>query len=137
MGGIGAVYEHFIRLQLTVVFTDSTFRTFSIVPALVRVAMAEQQTQTPYRYENEPFFPAYDALFRIWKKRESQRKVAAEFGIGRDTLRGWEDAFLRHGAIGFLRIPGLVEVDPRLERLVLLVRQARPKTGSAHISTLA
>ena len=58
MGGIGAVYEHFIRLQLTVVFTDSTFRTFSIVPALVRVATAEQQTQTPYRYENEPFFPA-------------------------------------------------------------------------------
>jgi hypothetical protein len=137
MSGIGAVYEHFIRLQLTVVFTDSTFRTFSIVPALVRVATAEQQTQTPYRYENEPFFPVYDALFRIWKKRESQRKVAAEFGLGRDTLRGWEDAFLRHGAIGFLRIPGLVEVDPRLERLVLLVRQARPKTGSAHISTLA
>ncbi|MCP4377867.1 MAG: helix-turn-helix domain-containing protein, partial [bacterium] len=56
-------------------------------------------------------FSAYDALFLIWKKRESQRKVSTEFGIGRDTIRGWEDAFLRQGAIGFLRIPGLVEVD--------------------------
>jgi hypothetical protein len=122
---------------LTVVFTDSTFRTFALIPALVRAATAEQQTHTPYRYENEPFFQAYDALFLIWRKRESQRKVSAQLGIGRDTIRGWEDAFVRHGAIGFLRMPAVVEVDPRLERLVLLVRQARPKTGSAHISTLA
>ncbi len=113
------------------VFTDSTFRTFSLIHALVRVATAEQQTQTPYRYNNEPFFQVYDALFRTWKKRESQRKVSAELGIGRDTIRGWEAAFLRHGAIGFLRLPSLVEVDARLERLVVLVRQARPKTGSS------
>jgi hypothetical protein len=137
IGGIRAIYEYFICLHLTVVFTDSTFRTFSIIPALVRSATAEQPTQTPYRYENEPFFQAYDALFRIWKKRESQRKVSEEIGTGRDAIRGWENAFLRYGALGFLRMPGLVEVDPRLERLVLLIRQARPKTGSAHISTLA
>ena len=135
--GMRAVCEHTKCLHLTVVFTDSTFRTFALIPALVRAATAEQQTHTPYRYENEPFFQAYDALFLIWRKRESQRKVSAQLGVGRDTIRGWEDAFVRHGAIGFLRMPAVVEVDPRLERLVLLVRQARPKTGSAPISTLA
>jgi len=122
---------------LTVVFTDSTFQTFSIIPALVRAATAKQHAPAPYLYENEPFFQAYDALLRIWKKRESQRKVSAAIGAGRDTIRGWENTFLRYGAIGFLQMPGFVEVDPRLERLVLLVRQARPKTGSAHIATLA
>lgn len=137
ISGRKAVYEHSKCLHLTVVFTDSTFHTFALIPARVRAATTEQQTQTPYRYDNEPFFQAYDALFGIWKKRASQRKVSAQFGIGRDTIRGWEDTFVRHGTIGFLRMPGLVEVDHRLERLVLLVRQARPKTGSAHISTLA
>ncbi len=135
--GPRAIYEHFILLHLIVVLTDSSFRTFSLIPALVRAATAKQHTPTPYHYDNEPFFQAYDTLWRIWKKRESQRNVSAELGIGRDTLRGWENSFLRYGAVGFLRMPSLVEVDARLERLVLLVRQARPKTGSAHIVTLA
>ncbi len=137
IGRIRVSYEYFIRFHLIMVFTDSTFRTFSLIHAFVRVAMTEQQAPTPYRYNNEPFFQAYDALFRIWKKRESQRKVSVELGIGRDTIRGWEASFLRYGAIGFLCLPGLVEVDARLERLVVLVRQARPKTGSAQILTLA
>ena len=137
IGVLRAIYEHPKRLHLTVVFTDSTFHTFAIVHGLVRSAATQKQTPTPFLYENEPFFQTYDALFRIWRKRESQRKVSVESGVGRDTIRGWEEAFLRQGAIGFLQIPGHVEVDPRLERLVLLARQARPKTGSAHILTLA
>ncbi len=134
---VRAIYEHFMCLHLTVVFTDPTFHTFATIHAFVRSATAQRQTQIPFHYEYEPFFRVYEALFRVWKKRESQRKVATESGLGRDTIREWEEAFLRYGAIGFLRMPKLVEVDPRLERLVLLARQARPKTGSAHISTLA
>lgn len=96
IGILGAIYEHPKRLHLTVVFTDSTFHTFAIVHGLVRSAATRKQTPTPFLYENEPFFQAYDALFRIWRKRESQRKVSVESGVGRDTIRGGYSADSDH-----------------------------------------
>jgi hypothetical protein len=42
------------------VFSDSTFRFFSLVQSHVRTSLAESPTETPYSYREEFFFEAYD-----------------------------------------------------------------------------
>ncbi|MCP4410315.1 MAG: hypothetical protein GY807_21725 [Gammaproteobacteria bacterium] len=129
--------EYFKRLHIAMILTDTAIQLFSLIQAHVRSALAILPSDIPFRYEGEPFFSAYEALYRIWRKRESQRYVAAELGVGRSTLKEWEKAFVEYGAIGLLSCPPLVDVDLRLERLVVLAKQARPHTHSGHILTLA
>ena len=119
------------------VFTDTTFKYFSLQQYYIRKAWAETQAVVPYAYESESFFIAYDAMYRRWKQRQSQRKVASALGISRNTLHDWEERFCQYGAIGLLSQPSSVEVDPRLERLVVITREARPHVNSRYIITLA
>jgi len=58
-------------------------------------------------------------------------------GIGRTTFGQWEKSFVAHGTLGLLSEIPHIEVDPLLERLVVVVRSARPHANSASIVTLA
>ena len=119
------------------VLSDTAFRVFSLVQSNVRTALALAPGDIPFAYEGERFFQAYDALRRVWVQRESQRQVASSLGLNRTTLAEWENAFVRYGTIGLLQPPTAVKCDPRLERLVVLVKRARPHASSSNILTLA
>ena len=119
------------------VFTDVTWKYFSLVPFKVRAAMAESKAYVPFDYDDEPFFSSYDALHKTWVKRQSQRMVAEHLSTSRDTLKKWEKHFVEHGTIGLLPELSYVEVDPRLERLTVLIKSCRPHESASLALKLA
>lgn len=119
------------------VLSDAGFRFFAVLQAQVRSALVQGASDTPFQYEGERFFEAYSALQQVWLQRQSQRQVAASLRISRSTLSEWEDAFVQWGSIGLLQLPPAVVCDAQLERLVVLVKSARPHAGSSAILTLA
>jgi len=84
------------------VFTDVTWKFFSLIQFRVRKAVAQSQSPVPFIYEDEPFFRSYSALYKVWVKRRSQRQVAESLNISRKTLKHWERNFVDYGALGLL-----------------------------------
>ncbi len=72
--------------------------------------MAKSHCFVPFTYDDEPFFKAYDALYRLWAKRKSQRALSASLRISKNTLKNWEDDFVAHGALGLLAQLSFVKV---------------------------
>ena len=125
-----------LYVSMYMVFSDTTFRFFSLIQSNLRSALAESPSDTPFFYAEESFFKAYEALQRVWIKREAQRQVAQSFSVGRTTWKNWESRFVRHGAMGLLSSLSFVDVDPRIERLVTLLRAARPHANTSSIMQL-
>jgi hypothetical protein len=113
------------------VFTDATWKYFSIIPFKVRAAMSQSQAVAPFLYEDESFFTCYEAMVRRRAQHQTQRAVAQGLSISRDVMRQMEDRFLNHGTIGLLPQVLSVDVDPRLERLVVLIKSARPHKNAS------
>ena len=119
------------------VFTDSTWKYFSLIPFKIRAAMAKSNCFVPFTYEDESFFKSYEALYQLWVKRLPQKKVAQSFRISKATLKRWEDNFLCHGAIGLLPKLSYVRVDAQLEKLVILIKSCRSHESASLALRLA
>jgi hypothetical protein len=113
------------------VFPDTTWKYFSLIPFKVRAAMSESQGVAPFAYEDELFFTCYEAMVRRRAQRQTQRVVAQELSMGRDFVRQLENRFLMHGTIGLLPQISTVDVDSRLEMLVVLIKSARPHENAS------
>ena len=99
--------------------------------------MARSVSDVPFAYDDEPFFQAYDALYQIWVKRKSQRAVAESNNINRQKLKDLETGFTDYGTVGLLPELSFVDVDPQLERLVILVKSSRPHERANYTLRLA
>jgi transcriptional regulator with XRE-family HTH domain len=119
------------------VLSDSTLRYFSLIQHRIRNAIALSTSNIPFTYEDEPFFTSYDALYKIWIKRESQRSVALTLNISRNTLSLWEENFINYGTIGLLPELSFIDVDSLLENLVVLIKKARPHENTSLALKLA
>ena len=119
------------------VFTDATWKYFSLIPFKVRAAMADSQAYVPFAYEDELFFRSYDALYKLWVKRQSQRTLAERLRISRAILKEWEAHFVQHGTVGLLPELSLIDVDPRLEQLTILIKSCRPHESAGLALRLA
>ena len=115
----------------SMVFTDSTHKYFTLIPFKIRAAMARLHSSVPFAYDEEPFFSAYDSLYKIWVKRKSQRAVAASLHIGKDTVKNWEDSFVKYGALGLLAKLSYMDVDAQLEKLIILIKSSRPHESAS------
>ena len=67
--------------------TEKTLKYFGTIPHRVRSAFAGTNSPVGFEYDEEPFFKRYEALRRIWTKRESQRSVAEWCNTGRQTIK--------------------------------------------------
>jgi hypothetical protein len=119
------------------VLTESTWNYFARLPFKLRSALANSQSTVPFEYEDEPFFKSYDALRSVWIERKSQRAVADSHNISRQTLRKWEMAFVDYGTVGLLPELSFVDIDYRLERLIVLIKSSRPHERASHALRLA
>jgi hypothetical protein len=131
------IFCYFIYEHILMIFTDKTFKFFSVLQSNVRRALAYSHSDIPYAYQKESFFKAYHTMHQIWRERESQRNIAQSASISRRLLREWENSFTRYGSIGLLSNVSCIKVDPRLEHLTQLVRAARPHANSNYIVQLA
>ncbi len=119
------------------IFTEATRDYFSKVQFKVRSALARSASDVPFAYDDESFFQAYDLLYQIWVKRKSQRAVAETNAINRQKLKDWETGFTNYGTVGLLPELSFVDVDPQLERLVILVKTSRPHERANYTLRLA
>ncbi|MDA3787446.1 MAG: hypothetical protein PF503_02970, partial [Desulfobacula sp.] len=119
------------------ILTDSTWTYFSQTPFRVRSALAQSQSSVPFEYEDELFFKAYDALCNAWVGHKSQRAVADCHSISRQTLKQWETSFVNYGAVGLLPELSFVDIDPRLEQLITLIKSSRPHERASHALRIA
>jgi len=117
--------------------TDTTRNYFLTIQFRVRKAMAESRSFVAYAYEDEPFFTAYEGLSQVWQKRKPQRDVAQSMAISRNTLSLWEQRFVTCGTVALLPELSYVPVEPALEKLVLLIKSARPHERANYALTLA
>ena len=106
--------------------TKSTLEYFSLIPFKIRAAIADKQPNVPFFYEDEPFFGAYEVLENRRARRLSQRAAAEKAGVGRERLRELEDRFQLYGTVGLLPELSHIPVAENLERLVVLIKTARP-----------
>ena len=113
--------EYFLGYTDIMVLTDSTWNYFAQIPFRVRSALAHSQSSVPFEYEDEPFFKSYDALCRVWVNRKTQRAVADSHNVSRQTLKEWETSFIDYGAMGLLPELSFVNIDSRLEQLIVLI----------------
>ncbi len=119
------------------VFTDTAIKYFSLIGSQVRAGFAESNSATPFYYEDEPFHIAYEVITQIWKRRKSIRSLSEEHGISRDTVKRWQQDFVRYGAIGLLAEISYIAVDSLLERLVVLIKTVRKHEHSNYALRLA
>lgn len=98
---------------------------------------AASKAEAPYEYASELFFQRYEWLRAVWFDRKSRRDVANGGSVGRHTIKECEEFFVKSGAAGLLSDIELLNVDPRLERLTLLVKEARAHENGAYVLTLA
>ena len=117
--------------------TEKTLKYFGTIPHRVRSAFAVTNSPVGFEYDEEPFFKRYEALRRIWTKRESQRSVAEWCNTGRQTIKKWEKDFVEYGALGLLADISFVQIDPQLEKLAVLVKEARPHERANCVLRLA
>ena len=110
---------------------------FATIPFKVRAAHAATQSLVPFLYEDEPFFEAYEVLTKRRTKRESRRAVADELDMGRNRVEYLESRFDQYGTIGLLADVPRVDVDSRLEQLVVLIKSARPHENASYALRLA
>lgn len=119
------------------VFTEETLDYFLLLQSRVRAAVTESRSETPYLYANESFFIAYDTLYQLWIKRKSQRHLIQLHSISRKTLKQWEENFITYGVLGLLPSLSFIDIDSKLEQLVVLIKSARPHETSSHAFRLS
>ena len=119
------------------IFTDETLDYFLLLQSNVRASVAESLSETPYTYSQESFFNAYEALYQLWIKRKSQRQIMQTYSISRLTLKKWEENFIRFGVLGLFPSLSFVDINSKLEQLVVLIKSARPHESSSHALRLS
>ena len=128
---VSYAFSYYVEVQKRMIFTDTTYKYFANMPHKIRAAVAESKSDTPFFYQDEPFFEAYEALYKVWVKKISQKEVAQSLNIGRDKLKQWELSFSDYGTIGLLPQLAYVKVDPKLEKLVVLIKASRPHESAS------
>lgn len=129
--------DYYLGYTDNMVFTDSTWNYFARIPYSIRSAIVGNNLSVPFKYDKEPFFKSYEAIYNIWVKRQSQRSIAETYNISRQTLADQETLFVEHGALGLLPELSFVDVDPRLEQLILLIKSSRPHERANHALRIA
>ena len=69
------LFCYFIREHIFMVFTDKTFKFFSVLQSNVRAALASSPSDIPYAYEGESFFKSYEILQQIWSQKNHREKL--------------------------------------------------------------
>ncbi|MDZ7761198.1 MAG: transposase [Desulfovermiculus sp.] len=124
-------------VYIDMVLTDDARDYFLSIQFRVRQAAVTSLTSVPFTYEDEPFFTAYKAVTDVWKNRKPQRAVAESLTISRSTLKDWDHSFALYGTVALLPEVSHVQVDPALERLVILIKLSRPHERANYALRLA
>jgi hypothetical protein len=98
---------------------------FKFLQAKVSQAMARQGSHTPYLLD-DPVIKNYEIIRGVWFDGKSIQHVCQRHKLSRSQYYEKENYFIHYGVLGlFPEIKTLV-CSPELERLILMVSDARP-----------
>lgn len=130
-------FAHRLGGMDNMVFTDATWKYFSLTQFRIRAALAQSQSSVPFEYDGESFFNTYNVLYKIWKKGKSQRQIAQSVNISRATLTKWDENFVKYGTVGLLPNLSHIQIESQLERLIILIKSCRPHERANYTLKLA
>jgi len=110
---------------------------FRSVEAKVSQAMAKSGATVPYLIEGDPAIVNYEIIRKVWHEGQAIKNVCDIYDISRTQYYEKESDFTRYGIIGLFQKIRPVLTLPRLERLVLLVKEARPSLSRQDILRIA
>jgi hypothetical protein len=110
---------------------------FKFLQAKVSQGMARHGSRTPYLLDDDPIIRNYEIIHKVWSERAAINKVCLENKISRSQYYEKEDDFVRYGVLGLFPEIKTVTFSPDLERLTIMVSNARPSLSQQAILRVA
>ncbi len=99
---------------------------FKILQAKVSQGMARYQSRSPYFLDGDPVIRNYEIIRQVWVDGASIKGVCRQHQISRSQYYERENGFVEYGVLGlFPEVKALRDL-PDLERLILILSNARP-----------
>ena len=110
---------------------------FKAIEAKVSQAMAKNGAIVPYLIENEPVIVNYEIIRKVWHEGKTIKEVCSKFTISRTQYYERENNFVCHGIVGLFQKIKSVPIPSHLEKLTMLVKEARPSLSRQDILRIA
>lgn len=110
---------------------------FKFLQAKVAQGMARHDSRTPYLLADDPIIRNYEIIHKVWSEGVGINKVCLENKISRSQYYEKEDHFVRYGVLGLFPEIKTVTSSPGLERLTIMVSNARPSLSQQAILRMA
>ncbi|MCK4390893.1 MAG: transposase, partial [Desulfobacterales bacterium] len=99
---------------------------FKSLQAKVSQAMTRYASRIPYFLDDDPVIKNYEIIRQVWFNDVGIKKVCQEHKISRSQYYEKENGFVKHGVLGLFPEIRTLTCSPYLERLILIVSNARP-----------
>ena len=110
---------------------------FKFLQAKVSQAMARYYNRTPYLLDDDPVIGNYEIIRQVWFEGTSIKDACRNHKLSRTQYYEKESRFVEHGLAGLFPEVKTLPYSPDLERLVLLVSNARPSLSQQAILRVA
>ena len=97
-----------------------------MLQAKVSQAMARHASRTPYFLDDDPIIRNYEIIREVWFNNAAIKNVCQEYNLSRSQYYETEDRFVKYGVVGLFPEIKQVPCSQELERLILIVNNARP-----------
>ena len=98
---------------------------FKFLQAKVSQAMARHGCASPYFLDDDPVIRNYEIIRGVWLNGVSVKSICEKYKISRSQYYEKENGFVRHGIAGLFPEIKTVADLPDLERLIVMVTNAR------------
>lgn len=99
---------------------------FKFLQAKVAQAMARHGSRIPYMLDDDPVIRNYEIIREVWFDGTSIHYVCQKHKLSRSQYYEKENYFIQYGMLGLFPEIKTLPCSPELERLILMVIDARP-----------
>jgi hypothetical protein len=110
---------------------------FKFLQAKVSQAMARQGSHTPYFLDDDPVIKNYEIIREVWFDGTSIQHTCQRHNLSRSQYYEKENNFIHYGVLGLFPEIKTLRCSSELERLILMVSDARPSLSQQSILRVA
>jgi plasmid maintenance system killer protein len=112
--------------KLAMILSHKSRDYFKLLQAKVFQAMAKHQSPSPYLLDDDPVIRNYEIIHKVWVNSAAIKDVCCQHQISRSQYYEKEDGFVKFGVVGLFPEIKAPKHLPDLERLILILSNARP-----------
>jgi hypothetical protein len=119
------------------IFSRDTVKYFKSIGSMAIQGMAQKKAKTPYFLDDDLVISNYECIRDVWHDKSSITDACNRHSIPRSTYYMLEEEFIKFGVPGLFPIMKQVMQFPKVEELVLLVKNARPSITNIGVVRIA